>query len=87
MFRACTIISIPELDEIRKKNMKDCDLFGIETHSIPLNTHELRVKQTSPYRFRLNQATHNLKRKNLHLTSIPRGLCENPPQTHPRIAA
>jgi hypothetical protein len=70
-----------------EKIMKCCDLFGIETHSIPDNPHELRVKRTNPYKFGLNPGhPQSKKKKKLHLTSIPRGLCENPPQTHPRIA-
>jgi hypothetical protein len=35
-----------------EENMKDFDLFGIETHSTPPNPHGLRAKRTSPYRFR-----------------------------------
>jgi hypothetical protein len=31
-----------------EKNMKDFDLLGIETHSIPPNPHGLRAKRTSP---------------------------------------
>jgi hypothetical protein len=33
--------------------MKDFDLFGIETHSIPPNPHGLRAKRTSPKREQL----------------------------------
>jgi hypothetical protein len=29
--------------------VKDFDLFGIETHSIPPNPHGLRAKRTGPY--------------------------------------
>jgi hypothetical protein len=32
-----------------EKIVKDFDLFGIETHPIPPNPHELRAKRTSPY--------------------------------------
>jgi hypothetical protein len=32
-----------------EKNMKDFDLFGIETHSIPPNPHRIRAKRTNPY--------------------------------------
>jgi hypothetical protein len=32
-----------------EKNLKDFDLFGIETHPIPPNPHGLRTKRTSPY--------------------------------------
>jgi hypothetical protein len=31
-----------------KKIMKDFDLFKIETHPIPLNSHELRTKRIDP---------------------------------------
>jgi hypothetical protein len=34
------------LEKIEKK----FDLFGIQTHPIPLNPHGLRVNRTSPYR-------------------------------------
>jgi hypothetical protein len=32
-----------------EKNEKEFDLFGIQTHPIPLNPHGLRANRTSPY--------------------------------------
>jgi hypothetical protein len=32
-----------------EKNEKKFDLFGIQTHPIPLNPHGLRANRTSPY--------------------------------------
>jgi hypothetical protein len=32
-----------------EKNFKKFDLFGIQTHPIPLNPHGLRANRTSPY--------------------------------------
>jgi hypothetical protein len=47
-FRVCSFIPIPYgLNEI-EKIMKDYNLFGIETHPISPNTHELRAKRTCP---------------------------------------
>lgn len=48
LLRSCSVISIScELDEIRKKNMKGSDLFGIETHLILFNLRELKAIRTS----------------------------------------
>jgi hypothetical protein len=33
-----------------EKNLKKFDLFGIQTHPIPLNPHGLRANRTSPKR-------------------------------------
>jgi hypothetical protein len=33
-----------------EKNEKRFDLFGFQTHPIPLNPHGLRANRTSPYR-------------------------------------
>jgi hypothetical protein len=43
LFKVCSVIHIPYGLE---KNMKDFDLFGIETHSISPNPYILRVKRT-----------------------------------------
>jgi hypothetical protein len=50
MIRVCSVIPILRgLDVIEKKNMKDFDLFGIETHPISPNPHGLRA---NPYGLR-----------------------------------
>jgi hypothetical protein len=40
-----------------EKIVKDFDLFGIETHPIPLNPHGLRAKRTSPQGIKPNTNT------------------------------
>jgi hypothetical protein len=47
-FRPCSVIpNTHGLDEIGKN--KKFDLFGIQTHPIPLNPHGLRANRTSHY--------------------------------------
>jgi hypothetical protein len=36
------------MDWMRLEKMKKFDLFGIQTHPIPLNPHGLRANRTSP---------------------------------------
>jgi hypothetical protein len=55
--RPCSVIlNTHELDEIGKI-LKKFDLFGIQTHPIPLNPHGLRANRTSPNRAKTHRVS------------------------------
>jgi hypothetical protein len=50
-----------------KKIVKKFDLFGIQTHPIPLNPYGLRANRTSPYKFYIHSESQQRHYNNLRI--------------------